>query len=430
MKSGTGVLAERDDGVRGGADMSKATVAAAFGLLGCALGGMAGWFASRGAAAEVTELRDVVARHEARIAQLEHRGQSLEPPRRSQLDDLAGRVARLEASASTLPPSAVSAATNDSADAVARVKRALDKLKEVERSQPIALRDALAELVRVGDAAVPEITALLDSGFDRSLGGEIEMRGKEVASYPTLRLVLFDALRQIGTPSARQGSAVALGRSDRMSDLEAIWMYWSGGRDTPDPVVADGVSRLASSMVRKVASTGLDGLDLEGDARPVQLLVAWLRAHGRAEDASAIEDLLRHGPPKDAMALDSYLRVFSALIRVAPDRAADVASTIVAGGPRGRSQLVAIMESSYDVPASSQSRYLEALFAQGDVDSKLRAELYSRIPGPNPADHKAQFDPLIQFLDTRALRETDAAAKSGAERALQRLRDDLARLKD
>jgi len=366
---------------------------------------------------EVAALRATLAEQSATIARLEAAPSADLSRLRAAVDEQSARIARLEAKP----------ASPGGADGAARAKKTLDELTAItDGGRTIAVQEALAALVRAGDPAVPEIVAVLESGLEREYGGRFAIEGNAVACYPGLRLVLMDALRQIGTASARDGLVRALEKSDRLADFEVVSLYWRYGVDSTDPALVAAFSALASRLLRQVAAAGLEATaDTPNSA--VSTLLYWLMEHPSEADAPTLEQLVLRGRPKGNWAPREFESVFRVFVQLAPEKAAQATQTLHLNAW----ETVDLSGYLRGVARTNQVRYYEVLFGQPGIDARIRGDLYSHMPNlderiKDPAQRAADAQPIVRFLESRVSAETDAGAKTSAEQALARLREAIA----
>jgi len=402
-------------------------------------GGALGWMASRwqtpgrgldDVAAEVETLRVEAKEQGEKIHRLEISPTGVGDVSRlaRELEEQAARIARLEARAATSRGVGVDDENSAEVDLAARkrnVLSALDGLKAItDGRKTVAIQDGFKSLVRMGDAAVPDIVEALKSGFDRAYGGRLYMNGNAVESYPTLRLVLMDALRQIGTATAQAGLIDVLTVTARITDSPVVWMYWDGGfKDPADPAITKALSSMTTSLLMQLSATGLDGAGCDVSNGPCSAILWWVLRHPMPEDAPALEQLIRRGRPKEASASTMFNKFFSVFVQVAPQDAAKAAPDAFPGYG-----LVSLAEQLGEVSKASQAQYYAALFAQGGMDVNVRVELYNHMAFPDdrikdPAQRVTDVQPVLRFLESQVNEESDAVAKSGAEKALKQLQD-------
>lgn len=350
------------------------------------------------------------------------------PPRvRAELDALSERVSNLERRSNrreepTVPPA------NDEG----RVRLLLDELKAVTDGRRfVAVEDTRTDLIRLGDAAVPDVLALLDSGFEQDWGGRFETRGLHVDGYPGVRMVLLDVLRQIGTPASKKAFVEALARSGDARDLWALKLYWG----TKDTALVDAVAEVAPQLLRLVAKTGLAAAVRDAPDSPVHNLLYWLYMHPTPENlAGPLEEIVLGGRPKGRWNEGAFESMFNLLVRVAPEKAAEHAISLQARDPAKR-ELVAL---SGKLHASNtvRARYFTAVFASG-VEPDVRLAIYEEMrPGLWRDDWSREAgDPAAQVVDARAFldllerrldSETDPKLRKPLERAIAQLRAQMA----
>lgn len=361
---------------------------------------------------------------------------------RSDVARQATELARLREAVASAPktaPSSQPPSANVSTDQpsigtnTGQAKAALARLKSVTDGRRfVAIEDARTDLIRMGDDAVPEVLALLDSGFEQDLGGRFETRGHHVDAYPGVRMVLLDVLRQIGTSASKKAFAEALGRSERIDDLWALKLYWG----EKDPAFVDAVAEVAPRLVRLVAKVGLSTAVGDRPDSAVQNLLLWLYTHPTPGLAGPLEEIVLAGRPAGTCNERVFELAFNLLVRLAPEKAAEDALALQARAPDKR-ELLELTGKLYCTNAI-RARYFATLFARGDFAPPVRIELYQRMPADlwsqqdwngEAMSREAQVDdarPYVDFLDRRIQAETDSNAKRVLETALGRLRAQVA----
>jgi hypothetical protein len=345
---------------------------------------------------------------------------------RADVSEIAERVARVERTTAPTPEPAAAPSPGD-ADARRR-KQALERLRSVTDGRRfVAVEDARTDLVRMGDDAVPDVLALLDSGLEQDWGGRFETRGLHVDGYPGLRMVLLDVLRQIGTPASKKAFVDAIGRSEHVRDLWALKLYWG----TTDPALADGVAAVAPRLLRLVAKAGLPAAVGDQPDSPVHNLLWWLYLHPAADLAGPLEEIVVQGRPSGTWNEQTFESTFSLLARLAPEKAAEDALALQERNPAKRE--VVELSGKLFCPNTLRARYFTTLFARGTFTPQVRLELYEKMYGDlwrdKDMDHAAQVAdarPYIDFLERRIEAETDANAKRVLEESLSRLRSQCA----
>jgi hypothetical protein len=309
-----------------------------------------------------------------------------------------------------------------------RGARALEQLKAVTDGRRfVAVEDARTELVRIGDDAVPEVLALLDSGLETDWGGRFETRGFHVDSYPGLRMVLLDVLRQIGTPASKKAFVDALGRTEHVRDLWALKLYWG----TTDPALIDGVSAVAPKLLRLVAKAGLPAAEADHPDSAVDNLLMWLYMHPADGIAGPLEEIVLQGRPEGTWSERAFESTFTLLARLAPEKAAEDALALQERDPAKR-ELVELSKRVW-CPNAIRARFFATLFARGNFTPQVRVTLYEPMPiglwTEKGWDHAAQVAdalPYVDFLERRLEAETDVGAKRVLEESLSRLRGQIA----
>ena len=419
------------------------STALAWGAVAAVTAGVVVWLAASGArgvahpqgaddrSQELSQLRADVDRHEGELARLRS-----DLDRRARLET-PPRVARETAPA---PAPAPGPARSSDADATPpggaadrSSKQALDRLKSVTDGRRfVAVEDARTDLVRMGDEAVPDVLALLDSGFEQDWGGRFETRGFHVDGYPGARMVLLDVLRQIGTPTSKKAFAEALGRSEHVGDLWALKLYWGA----TDPVIVDAIAQVAPRLLGLVAKTGLPTAVGDRPDSPVDNLLLWLFMHPTPGLAGPLEEIVLAGRPAGSWNERAFESAFSLLVLDAPEKAAEDVLALHGREPDKRD----LFELSGKLSCANalRARYFATLFARGEFTTQVRLELYQRMPaglwadpwmGRNAPDRAAQLAdarPYVDFLERRLEAETDPNAKRVLEGALSRMRAQIA----
>ena len=419
------------------------STALAWGVVAAVTAGAVVWLATSGArgvatsqgaddrSQELSRLRADVDRHEAELARL-----------RSDLDRRAAGEARPRGAAEPASEPAPAPARERPSDADATPpggaadrssSHALERLKSVTDARRfVAVEDARTDLVRMGDDAVPDVLALLDSGFEQDWGGRFETRGFHVDGYPGLRMLLLDVLRQIGTPASKKAFADALGRSDRVRDLWALKLYWG----TTDPVLVDGVAEVAPRLLGLVAKNGLPAAVGDSPDNPVGNLFLWLYMHPSPGLAGPLEEIVRQGRPEGTWNEQAFESAFSLLVRYAPEKAAEAALALHERDPNKRELFT--LSGKLFCPNAIRARYFGTLFARGDFTPPMRIELYQKLPvglwSQKDWDGKAMSreaqvadaQPYVEFLERRHEAETDPKARPALEDTLTRMRTQIA----
>jgi hypothetical protein len=132
-------------------------------------------------------------------------------------------------------------------------RQLLDRLDVVQPEQHLVVTETIGALARIGDPAVPEILSHLRGrefpDADRGYGstGPVIRGGTE-------RMWLLDALRQIGTPAAKEGLLTVVRESGRLTDYRDLFaLYYS----TSDEQVIEGIAALLPSFLAKLEETGI-----------------------------------------------------------------------------------------------------------------------------------------------------------------------------
>lgn len=306
--------------------------------------------------------------------------------------------------------------------AAARKDEVLAKLLAITQAErQLAVREAFQELWKCGDAAVPDIVALLKSGRDQDYGGGFSFGGNMfTGGYPRLRTVLIDALRQIGTPAAKEGLLDALRDSDDLYDYRDLLLLYGS---TADEQMVKGISAMVPAMLAKMREGG------EGADRLDRYVSGWIGKHGTAGTDDLLEDLareaLQEGKPDRG--------AFAALIDSAPDRAFALVSQQAGDAPKALRQVVmSIRMSRTGVSLANVARFTELVLAKMDPDETTRMSLYMSVPTrldrsiKEPAERAADGRVLLELLERQLRTEEGTAARRALDRTVERLRTAIA----
>lgn len=289
----------------------------------------------------------------------------------------------------------------------------------------VAIRNALQDLVRVGDPIVPDIVALLDSGFERRY-----VEGKpmlqHVKGYAGLRMVLLDALREIGTPAAKKSLLEAVGRSRNVCDFRDLLVPYLS---STDPVLVEGISALVPDMLRRLGEVGIASDDYEAQ-EVATYLAFWIRRRGLSGAMEQVEELLLQ-PVADPEARFAYDRLLSVLVEYAPEKAAHVVLTIEEENP-GQGLLLWFSReiNDYTVPRAQLARYYGLLLSRKDVTTSVRSGLYGGMPDhplkaiEDPAKRAEDAQALVALLEARLAVEAGENTRYIIQEKLRRLRKD------
>lgn len=447
----------------------KAVAAAAVALV--AGGGILGWAVGRagagdtsGLAGDLDSLRASAEEQAARLARLEKAGGSAGElaALRAAAADRAARLEALEKDAAKPRggdgPSATAgkesermarlatavgalekrlAATGGPAlDPARRTKEVLEGLKAItDPKRQIALKDAVEDLVRLGDAAVPGVVEVLDSGSDRQYFGKPVMVAGGIPgdiNYSGMRQVLFDALRQMATPLSKQRLFEAAGRTKSTADLRDLLVpYYKSA----DPVVIEGIAALTPDMLRRVGESEA-GDEVAWDLG--RWLTRWMQDNGIGANAAAIEDAVakaRFGKEGWSRWAPDFFRL---LVEFDTERAVKVALALREAHPDllpWQQAMVAFTQGprNFVAPLTRWAEYFASIFTKANLDDEQRKALYGcmpRFPCPaiqDPVKRAEDATVFLTFLEGRLQVEIDAALKSTIEFHVKTLRDAIAR---
>jgi hypothetical protein len=399
-------------------------------LAGVALvlaGAIAGWLVSSGTsnvrdadhlAADVARLRSVVESQADRIARLE-----------AARADPRGTSRGRRSPGTPGPPGVPKRPGVEPAPpgTVERGREVLAELKELsDGSRVVAIREALRQLVLIGDAAVPDIVALLDSGYDRNYV-DGKMRLQHIEGYAGLRMVLFDALKEIGTPVAKTALLAAVKRSGRIRDYRDLLVpHYS----TADPALVAGISALVPDMLRKLGEVGIRSDDSE-----VQDLAGhlpyWIRKRGVTGVLDPVQKLLLGMPSRAKVDVSGYANFLGILVQLAPERAAEVVLRLRETHTKRTVTVLLSSSRGHAAPRALLVRYYGKLLSRSDLEPHERQRLYSNMPWgglksiEDPAERAEDLRTLVAFLEERLEVEVEENVKSTIRSRLDRFRRDL-----
>lgn len=422
------------------------------------LGGGAGWWAAPrerpvdpGHAGEVVALRRTADEQDARLERLEAAAKAtpaapaevraaltVEDRDRGTAADPEAHIAALEREVASLEArSAASRGVAAPEDPVLRTRKVLESLKGIrDPRRQVVLQDAVEEISRIGDPAIPEVVAVLDSGLDRLYdGGYYRMSmGEGRIRYAGLRMALIDSLRQIRTPAAEKALVAAVRRSGTIPDYRDLIVPY---RTAEDPGLVEGITALVPDILRRLAEKGIGGDD------PVrqelaQNLSYWILQHGTPEMAEPLAEVLAKSRPAPKVWGIWGESLFCGLVATDPIRAADLVLSLEPGEPDGArgggsSRIPSCSYSRGLVRLSCWARYADALVARESLSAGERAFLYGNLPTApcaNVSDVAERIEDarvLVAFLERRLDGEPDAEAKKRARIALDQLRESISR---
>lgn len=290
--------------------------------------------------------------------------------------------------------------------------------------QLLAIRDSMEALIRCGDAAVPAAVEYLRSGKDLSYGSSgISTSGNRVTAYGRLRSVLIDALRQIGTPTAKEGLLEAVHRAGSLEDYRDLLVMYGG---TTDPEMTAGISALVPVMLDAVRERSGAKAD-EQAAWLAPWLARWIQSRRVTAALPALSKVVQAESGRSGWAGD----LFGALVDLAPEEAFRVVEGTTDAAKRREvlHSLMARMMGMNDVRRAALATFIETLLSRLDLTPYDRMALYSSVPGrlcrnfPTDDERVADARVLLAFLDKRLAVETDETPR----RVLVPLRDGLAK---
>ena len=304
----------------------------------------------------------------------------------------------------------------------------LERLKRISPDDgQFALRAALAELIKLGDKAVPDIVALLKTGFERSYGGGYSIRGGRITDYASLRMAFIDVLRQINTPTARRGILGMLAASSSVTDFRDVLLVFQG---TKDGELVKGISSLVPDCLRRLKDSGLN-LKKSKQLMLLRSFGEWICKHGVAESVPALVELAE-GIPSERRPDPG---IFSALVELAPDRAYAIAQKRLDMGDADKSfgNLLLSLRMNRHLSLSKATDFFERLLWRTDLTPGMQRRIYSSIPSrlctriENKALRAVDGKRMLDFLNGRLNIETDKANRKLIERKINSLKHDIER---
>jgi RNA polymerase sigma-70 factor (ECF subfamily) len=368
-------------------------------------------------AAEVARLRDAVGVAVPDRAGPASTSDSSRPRTlRSAVEDHTTRLAAIEAS---LP-------AGGAAGTVERGRKALADLQaNRDGTRVAAIREEIQELVRIGDPIVPEVAAILDSGLDTRYRDDRPLM-QHLHGYIGVRMILNQALREIGTPAARTALFESARKSGRPSDFRDL-IYDS--ESTTDPALVEGISALVPDALRSLAKHPIVGWD--GDSIDLCWSISqWLDKHPSPAVAAPLEEAVRNAPTDAENPVNGYDALFRQLVDLAPEKAADVMLGLRRANAK-QGLLYSFGNAISSAPLTSLARYYGVLLAQADLDPNQRADIYRQMPEracPKIKDAAKCIEdaqPFAGFLEQRLGAETDERMKRLLSDKLTALRKNL-----
>jgi hypothetical protein len=288
----------------------------------------------------------------------------------------------------------------------------------------VAIRDALQRFVAIGDPIVPDIVNLLKSGIDtRYVDRKLMLQ--HVEGYVGLRMVLIDALREIGTPAARQGLLDAVATSRDVRDFRDLLVHYYS---STDQAFVDAVVAMIPDMLRRLAEVGVAADDYE--AQELAIYVAfWIRKHELTDALKHVVEVLLRMPSDNDRAHMAYDRLFSVLVEYRPERAAEVALALEEKHPgRGLLLWCSRQTDPYQTPRAHLVRYFGVLLSRRDLATNVRGGLYATLPDKalhgieDPEERSADAQALVTLLESRLADETDENLEYMLRRKIESLR--------
>jgi RNA polymerase sigma factor (sigma-70 family) len=335
---------------------------------------------------------------------------------RSAVDDHSTRLSALEQS---LPAGTSSASLERGRQILAELQANRDGVRVA------AIRESVQELVRIGDPVVPEIAAILDSGLDTRYRDDRPLM-QHLHGYIGVRMVLNQALREIGTPAARTALFESARKSGRPSDFRDL-IYDS--ESTTDSSIVEGISALVPDMLRSLAKHPIVGWD--GDAIDLCWSVsAWIDKHSPPGVAEPLEDALRHAPSDSENGINGYDGLFRVLLELAPERAAGVMLDFLHANAKP-GFLWSLSNGSRSASLTALARYYGVVLARQDLSRDQRAVVCRDMPdGPCPkfkdvVKRAEDAKPFVAFLEGAASRETDVDIRAQMNTKLAELKKSI-----
>jgi RNA polymerase sigma-70 factor (ECF subfamily) len=298
-----------------------------------------------------------------------------------------------------------------------RARQALEGLLAIEEGErQLAIKWAFENLVKQGDAVVPEIVALLKTDRDRDYGGRFASAGNMVTSYPRLRTVLIDVLRQIGSPLAKDGLLEAIrGSNDPLDHKDMFLLYYT----TADEKMVTGISELMPKVLELV--------ERDRDPSFTHYVNTWIGKHNPPGGADMLGrltlTLLREG------GID--YGAFRTLLDISPDKALQVAERLHKENETALGQVA----SSLMAPGrrlSQVASFYEAVFSRLELDDDARVTLYSRAGGwrlcasiKSKEERAADGRVALEFLLRRQREEASDAIRARLKYPIDNLKKQI-----
>ncbi len=338
----------------------------------------------------------------------------------SEVADLRAEVASLRRAMEGLRSGDGAAGTPGKPDAK-RASQALQDLLAIEQGErQLAIKWALENLVKQGDAVVPEIVALLKTDRDQDYGGRFSSAGNVVTSYPRLRTVLIDALRQIGSPAATEGLLEAIrGSSDLLDHRDVLLLYGT----TADEKIVAGVSELIPGVLELVEHSGRDR-----NPSLVYEVRRWIGRHRPPGSADTLGRLSLSLLRADGMDYGT----FGTLLDTSPDKAFQVAARLhkEEGGDLRRIT-ISLRTPPGARHLSQVASFYETVFSRLELDEDARIQLYVGAyvqlcdSIESKEERAADGRVLLEFLLRRQREETSEAARARLKYTIDHLKKQI-----
>jgi hypothetical protein len=310
------------------------------------------------------------------------------------------------------------AAPDDGANA--SVEALVGRIDRLERGQRLAIEEFLRELTRTGDGAVSGILSRLRAGDLRNWGGGIARRGTVIQGYPGQRLILMDALRQIGTPTAKKGLLNLCRESGRLDDCVSLFVLYGSSRDSE---MIQDISNLIPGFLATLKRSELGDDDEIGMA--IGEMGNWLRKHGATGLDDPLLDLVARAFRGGALgAIETLLQP---LVDSCPERLAELMRSLHSENPKAQLFPLYAGHLWSGVPRAQSVRVYEILLKDDDLDAMIRRELYaatdtSACRAIESAEGRLEdLGVLRAFLSRRMALETDEGAREELEGVYKRL---------
>jgi len=326
---------------------------------------------------ELEELRNTVRRHSEELARL------------------AGQAERRQALAAPEPAE----------DRAARIRNLIDRIKHLEHGERhLEIEKAFRELVELGEAVVPDLIALLQSGFDIDYGTGLSISGGRFQNYPRLRTMLMDALRQIGTPPAKQALLDAVRSGRGLADFRDLFVLYGAASDEH---MARGIALLLPLLLERMKA---EGQALRGTEQALLFneLSRWIRRHQLPDSVPFLLGLLETDLAGGGSSFQTG-SILGVLIELSPEQAAAAVKNLVAraaGKGAGEPPLGMWLRAGGG-SLTQWSHFLRALFAQVDLSPAGERALWQfalpMLPEKikDPEKRIADAGPYLDFLEER-----------------------------